>query len=59
MCRLYHKIRHVLIGLSISHNVGSIDCLIASASHRLQLPLYTMNVKHFAPLLGGLAQKPY
>lgn len=48
-----------LVRFRLSHNVSSFDCLIASASHRLQLPLYTMNVKHFAPLLGGLAQKPY
>jgi predicted nucleic acid-binding protein len=43
----------------LSHNVGMNDCLIASASHRLQLPLYTTNLKHFAPLLGSLADKPY
>lgn len=43
----------------LSHGVGMMDCLIASVSHRLQLPLYTHNLKHFAPLLGDLAQKPY
>jgi predicted nucleic acid-binding protein len=43
----------------LSHNVGGNDCLIASVSHRLQIPLYTTNLKHFAPLLGVLAQKPY
>ena len=43
----------------LSHGVGMMDCLIASVSHRLQLPLYTHNLKHFAPLLGNLAQKPY
>ncbi len=43
----------------LSHGIGMMDCLIASASHRLQLPLYTHNLKHFAPLLGDLAQKPY
>jgi len=43
----------------LSHGVGAMDCLIASVSHRLQLPLYTHNLKHFAPLLGTLAQKPY
>lgn len=25
----------------------------------LQLPLYTHNLKHFAPLLGDLARQPY
>jgi predicted nucleic acid-binding protein len=47
------------IRLKLSHNVGGMDCLIASASHRLQIPLYTTNLKHFASLLGALAQKPY
>lgn len=48
-----------LIRHKLSHNVGMMDCLIAAASHRLQVPLYTTNLKHFAPLLGTLAQKPY
>jgi predicted nucleic acid-binding protein len=43
----------------LSHGVGMMDCLIASVSHRLQVPLYTHNLKHFTPLLGDLAQKPY
>lgn len=48
-----------LIKFRLSHNVGGVDCLIAAASYRLQIPLYTMNLKHFSPLLGSLAQKPY
>jgi predicted nucleic acid-binding protein len=43
----------------LSHNVGGLDCLIAAPAYRLQLPLYTRNLKHFTPLLGSLAQKPY
>lgn len=43
----------------LSHGVGMMDCLIASVSHRLQLPLYTHNLKHFVPLIESLAQKPY
>lgn len=43
----------------LSYGVGVTDCLIASVCHRLNLPLYTHNLKHFAPLLGGLAQQPY
>jgi predicted nucleic acid-binding protein len=39
--------------------VGMMDCLIASVCNRLQLPLYTHNLKHFVPLLDDLAQKPY
>ncbi|MDX2075498.1 MAG: PIN domain-containing protein [bacterium] len=44
---------------NLSHQVGSLDCLIASSAHRLQLPLYTLNIKDFKPLLGNLAQRPY
>lgn len=43
----------------LSHNVGVPDCLIAAPSYRLQLPLYTRNLKHFIPLLGNLAHEPY
>ena len=39
--------------------VGILDCLIAAPAYRLQLPLYTRNLKHFTPLLGDLAQQPY
>lgn len=47
------------ITYSLSHNVGILDCLIASVAHRLGIPLFTRNLKHFGPLLGSLAQKPY
>jgi hypothetical protein len=43
----------------LSHNVGILDCLIAAPAYRLQLPLYTRNLKHFTPILGALAQQPY
>jgi predicted nucleic acid-binding protein len=43
----------------LSHNVGGVDCLIAAPAHRLSIPLYTANLKHFTPLVGKLAQKPY
>jgi predicted nucleic acid-binding protein len=39
--------------------IGMMDCLIASVSLCLQLPLYTRNLRHFTPLLGTLAVKPY
>jgi predicted nucleic acid-binding protein len=48
-----------LIKLGLSYGIDAFDCLIAAPSHRLQLPLYTRNMKHFSPLLGALAQKPY
>lgn len=48
-----------LIRLHLSHNIGAFDCLIAAPSYRLQVPLYTRNLKHFAPMLGNLAVQPY
>ncbi len=42
-----------------SHHIGKEDCLIASVSYRLQVPLYTHNLKHMQPLLGSLADQPY
>ena len=48
-----------LLRFNLSHNIDAFDCLIAAVNHRLQLPLYTRNLKHFAPLLGSLAQVPY
>lgn len=42
-----------------SHRIGMNDCLIAAVAQRLNLPLYTHNLKHFTPLLGDRAIKPY
>lgn len=42
-----------------SHHIGKDDCLIASVAYRLQLPLYTHNLKDTTPLIGNLAVKPY
>ena len=43
----------------LSNGVTTDDCLIASVAHRLQLPLYTHNLKDMTPLIGTLAVKPY
>jgi predicted nucleic acid-binding protein len=43
----------------LSHNVGIGDALIASASARLKIPIYTLNTKHFAPLPDVTAIRPY
>jgi predicted nucleic acid-binding protein len=43
----------------LSHGVGMMDCLIAAPCARVNVPLYTHNLKHFAPLIGALAQTPY
>jgi predicted nucleic acid-binding protein len=42
-----------------SHRIGKEDCLIASVAYRLQIPLYTHNLKHMTLLIGSLAVKPY
>ena len=42
-----------------SHRAGMNDCLIASVAHRLQLPLYTHNLKDMIPMIRKLAIKPY
>jgi len=48
-----------LLKSHLSHNIGALDALIAAPSYRLQIPLYTRNLKHFVPILGDLAQQPY
>jgi predicted nucleic acid-binding protein len=45
--------------LQFSHHIGKEDCLIASVAYRLQVPLYTHNLKDMRPMLGELAIKPY
>ena len=42
-----------------SHHIGMNDCQIAAVAYRLQLPLYTHNLKDMTPMLGNLAVKPY
>lgn len=44
---------------NLSHNVGIMDCLIATAAVRLNRPLYTFNLKHYRPIKQLLAQAPY
>jgi predicted nucleic acid-binding protein len=49
-----------LLKYRLSHSVDSNDCLIAAVAYRLNIPLYTRNMKHMLPLLGtSLAIKPY
>ena len=45
--------------LRFSHHVGMNDCQIASVAYRLQVPLYTHNLKDMIPMIGNLAIKPY
>jgi hypothetical protein len=48
-----------LIEHYLKSNADTFDCFIAATAHRLQIPLHTRNLKHFQPLIGNLAQKPY
>ena len=48
-----------LEAFQFSHHVGMNDCQIAAVAHRLNLPLYTHNLKDMTPLVGKLAVKPY
>jgi len=43
----------------LSHGAEWVDVMIASVAVRLDAPLYTMNIKHYAPLPGVDARKPY
>jgi predicted nucleic acid-binding protein len=44
----------------LSHGVGMNDCLITSVAHRLQVPVYTHNLKDMRVLLDeALVVKPY
>ncbi|MEZ4681793.1 MAG: PIN domain-containing protein [Caldilineaceae bacterium] len=44
----------------LSDGVAINDCLIAAVCHRLQLPLYTHNIKHISRLLDpALVHQPY
>jgi predicted nucleic acid-binding protein len=43
----------------LSHGVTINDCLIASVAFRLQVPLFTHNLKDMTPLIGTRAVKPY
>jgi predicted nucleic acid-binding protein len=38
----------------LSHQIEVIDCLIAAMSYRLQLPIYTRNIRDYS-VFGGVA----
>lgn len=49
-----------LLTYRLSHGIAVMDCLIASICHRLQVPLYTHNVRDMTSLIGSaLVVKPY
>jgi len=43
----------------LSHKIDYPDALIASVAARLDVPLYTLNLRHYTLLLGDRAQRPY
>jgi len=43
----------------LSHGTDFEDVLIASVAVRLSVPLYTLNIRHFAPLPDVDERKPY
>ena len=49
----------LLSSFGLSHGVDAFDCMIAATSQRLNMPVLTRNLKHFRPLIGGLAILPY
>jgi predicted nucleic acid-binding protein len=49
-----------LLTYRLSHGSTIMDCLIASVCHRLQVPLYTHNLRDMRVLLGAtLPVQPY
>lgn len=45
--------------MRFSHSIGMNDALIAAVAYRLQVPLYTHNLKDMTPMIGSLAVQPY
>ena len=43
----------------LSHGVEMTDVMIASVAVRLSVPLYTLNIRHYAPLPDVDERKPY
>ncbi len=48
-----------LFQFRLEYGIDVLDCLIAAPSYRLQIQIYTRNLKHFTPLLGELAVQAY
>lgn len=48
-----------LVAHQINHGVTHRDCMIASLCHRLQIPLYSRDLRPFAPLIPDFLRQPY
>ena len=49
----------ILKTFRLSHGIGWQDCLLAAAALRLQLPVATLNDKHFRMIPGLIVHRPY
>jgi tRNA(fMet)-specific endonuclease VapC len=54
-----HWAMRQLAQFHLSHGVEMGDVMIASVATRLNVPLYTLNIKHYQALPGVLVQRPY
>lgn len=45
--------------LHLSHRVGFLDCLIAATANRKNIPIATLNDKHFKQIAGISIIRPY
>lgn len=43
----------------LSHNTGFLDCLIGATAYYHNLPVFTLNDKHFRPLPDLSVERPY
>lgn len=48
-----------MLQYQLSHQIGMADAMIAAVGYRHNLPLYTMNLKHFTPMIPTLVKQPY
>ncbi|GAB4455905.1 MAG: hypothetical protein Fur0044_50020 [Anaerolineae bacterium] len=49
----------IFLRYHLSHNLGLLDALIGQTAVALNLPLYTFNRKHYAPIPNLITLQPY
>ena len=57
--RDFKKSVNIFVSLFLSHNIEIFDVLIAQTAIGLDVPLVTLNKKHFEPISGLNIIKPY
>lgn len=55
----YFWVMHQFAQYHLSHHIDMQDVMIASVAVRLQIPVYTLNLKHFSPLPDIKVIRPY